>query len=226
MPEVSSIIQRALGKDYERLHPRIQRQYAITSGDGLMGRGTGVMTEVTRGWALMVPFLAIGARRLLLFPDTGKDVPFTVENYAYVDDLGRETITWTRTFQFEKPRRFDEYLVYSDKRKGLVVYAGSHQHLAVDLKAYVDDTGAFCIETARQVLYEFPIGIPFPGLFTGFAKVRESYDEELGRFEVDVTIDNKVFGHIFGYRGWFQHEHLPCETPPEHILPKRTEARD
>ena len=34
-------------------------------------------------------------------------VPITIENYAYVDRFWRETVTWDRTIQLAKVRRFD-----------------------------------------------------------------------------------------------------------------------
>lgn len=221
-----SVLQRAMGEEFDRLHPKLRRQYAIKSGEGVMGRGRGVMTEITHGRAFMLPFLGLGARRLLLFPETGTDVDFSVENYAYVDPLGRETLTWTRVFHFPKPRRFDEYLVYSPRRQGLVIYAGSHQHLAVDLIPSVDADGALCLQTGGQRLYEWPLGISFPRFFSGIAQVRESFSDLRDRYEIEVTIDNPVFGHIFGYKGWFQHEDEPCDGIPPHVLPKRTERRD
>ncbi|MGV3616740.1 MAG: DUF4166 domain-containing protein [Fimbriimonas sp.] len=222
----TSVMQAALGEDYERLHPMIRRQYAIVSGSGTMCRGQGQMFHVTRGAFYVLPFLHLGARRLILFPEAGKDIPFTVENYAFTDRLGRETLTWTRTFRVPRERRFDEYLIYSERRKGLVVYAGSHQHLAVDLQVSVDAEGALIFETGAQRLYEWPLAIHFPLLFSGTAKVRESYNDALGRFEIDVTIRNRLFGHIFGYSGWFNLEQLPCEEIPASALPVRTEARD
>lgn len=220
------VLLSALGREFEKLHPMLQRQYSITSEMGVAGKGSGIMNDVTHGAAYTIPFLHLGARRLLLFPETGKNVPFTVENYAYVDRLGRETLTWTRSFAFDKERRFDEYLTYSKRRGGLVVYAGSHQHLAVDLKAWVDQSGALCFATSGQRLYEFPIGIPFPRLLSGVAQVRESYDDEKERYEIEVSIDNRPFGHIFGYSGWFHHELHPCPEIPPSVLPRRTEVRD
>jgi hypothetical protein len=60
-------------------------------------------------------------------------VPFTIENYAYRDPLGRETVTWVRTFETTKRRRFDAYMIWSEQRGRIVDYLGTHQHLAVDL---------------------------------------------------------------------------------------------
>jgi hypothetical protein len=43
---MSSIYQRALGPDFERLHPRIQRRFGMSSADGIAQIGRGVMEEV------------------------------------------------------------------------------------------------------------------------------------------------------------------------------------
>ena len=47
-------------------------------------------------------------------------VPFTIENYAYRDRLGRETVTWVRTFETTKRRRFDANMIWSEGRQCIV----------------------------------------------------------------------------------------------------------
>ncbi len=183
-------MQMALGHNFERLHPMLQRQYGLTSQSAEMCQGAGVMDKVTRGRFYILPFLWLGAKRFILFPEKGTDIPFKIENYAYADAFGRETLTWTRTFKVPRDRRFDEYLVYSEGRQSAIVYAGSHQHLAVDIKCTVDSEGALCFETGAQRLYEFPLAIRFPLLLSGVAKIRESYNDALERFEIDVIIAN------------------------------------
>src|SRR5687768_18475172 len=110
---MTSIYQRALGSDFERLHPQIQRRFGFSSADGLASIGRGVMDEVWRGRFYTIPFLHLGTWRQIMFPETGRDIPFTVENYAFVDDFGRETVSWVRTFETPRIRRFDAYMVYS-----------------------------------------------------------------------------------------------------------------
>ncbi len=219
-------MQLALGSQYERMHPMLQKQYSITGGSGFCSTGAGVMSEITRGSRLMSPFLKLGAKRFVLFPEAGKDIPFSIDNFAFVDQLGRETITWTRKFQFETERRFDEYMIYNERLKRLVIYAGSHQHLAVDLETWVDEKGELWFKTGAQRIYEGPIAFRFPKLLSGVALVREAYNDELGAFEIDVQVTNRVFGHIFGYKGTFNLDQVPCSAIPAAALPKRVESRD
>ncbi|MEO7061721.1 MAG: DUF4166 domain-containing protein, partial [Lapillicoccus sp.] len=82
---MSSIFQQALGLDFDRLHPRLQQRFGFSSSDGTACIGTGTMDRVWRGRAGIGPFLHLGAMRNLLFPESGRGMPFTIENYAYRD---------------------------------------------------------------------------------------------------------------------------------------------
>src|SRR5919106_1164563 len=119
---MTSIYERAIGSDFDRLHPQIQRRFGFSSEDGLASIGRGVMDEVWRGRFYTVPFLHIGTWRQILFPETGRNIPFTVENYAFIDDFGRETVSWVRTFEMPRIRRFDAYMVYGERRRGILDY--------------------------------------------------------------------------------------------------------
>ena len=95
---MSSIYQRVLGADFHRLHPQIQRRFGFSSSDGIASIGSGVMDEIWKGRFYTQPFLHVGSWRRIMFPETGRNIPFTIENYAFVDQFGRETVSWIRTF--------------------------------------------------------------------------------------------------------------------------------
>jgi hypothetical protein len=221
-------LRRVLGESFDRIHPRIRAQYSLTSRDNAAWIGRGIMEEMRPGRFYTRPFLRIGALRRVMFPETGRDVPFTIANYAYVDSFGRETLTWTRMFELPTVRRFDETLIYSEKRSSLLVYAGTHQHLAVELAVSVSDDGSLCFRTGAQRIYEGRLAFRMPLLFSGVADVRESYSEARSRFEIDVRIENRVFGPIFGYRGWFHLERVSCAAAhiPAGVRPTREERRE
>lgn len=73
-----------------------------------------------------------------MFPEYGLNIPFTIQNYAYVDRFSRETVTWVRTFQTRKTRRFGATMIYSRQRGRIVGYLGTHHHLTVDIHLSVD----------------------------------------------------------------------------------------
>lgn len=189
------------------------------------------MAEVWRGPTWTLPFLHLGAWRHILIPVKGRDIAFTVENYPYVDRLGRESITFVRTFEVPSTRprraRFDATMVLDHERNTIVDYLGSHQHLATDLSLEVTEAGGLTIRSHEQRFYEGPIGFRFPRTFTGSAVLNERYDDATERFEIEVNVTNKRFGPLFGYRGSFE-----CTWPeigpsgvPAALLSLRKEAR-
>jgi hypothetical protein len=163
-----------------------------------------------------------------MFPETGLNIPFTIENYAFVDRFGRETMSWIRTFESTRTRRFDAYMIYSEASGRILDYLGSHEHLAVDIDLSVDEEGGLRLRSSGQRFYEGPIGFGFPMLFSGIADVREWYDEKARRFRIVVDVRNRTWGPLFGYRGSFEVEWLTVAggLVPAHILPSRQERRE
>lgn len=225
---MTSIYQQALGSEFHRLHPEIQRRFGFDSRDGVASVGRGVMDEVWRGRPYTLPFLYVGTWRRIMFPETGHDIPFTIENYAFVDTFGRETVSWIRTFESRRTRRFDAYMILSASRGRIVDYLGSHEHLAVDIDVSVDPRGGLHLRSGSQRFYEGLLGFRFPMLFTGIAEVHEWYDDAMGRFRIEVDVRNHRWGRLFGYRGAFDVEWLSVQPGaiPGHILPARQERRE
>lgn len=223
-----SIYERALGPDFERLHPHIQRRFGFSSADNIASIGRGVMEEVWRGRFYTLPFLYVGTWRRIMFPETGYNIPFSIENYAFVDRYGRETVTWIRTFHSGRTRQFDAYMIFSRERDRIVDYLGSHEHLAVDIELSVGEKGGLLLESGEQRFYEGPLAFRFPMLFSGVANVREWFDDDEQCYRISVNVHNRVWGPLFGYRGWFNVEWLDVEQKniPDRIFPCRQEARE
>jgi hypothetical protein len=225
---VSSIYRRALGSDFERLHPRIQQRFGFSSADRCAAIGRGTMEEIWHGALYTLPFLYVGSWRSIMFPESGRNVPFTIENYAYVDGLGRETVTWLRRFQTRRPRRFDAYMIYSEQRGRIVDYLGTHQHLAVDIDLSVDERGGLRLRSGDQRFYEGVIGFRFPLFFSGIAEVCEWFDDSISRYRISVEVRNRTWGRLFGYRGAFDVEwrSVAAEDVPAAVRPTREERRE
>ncbi|MGN8049005.1 DUF4166 domain-containing protein [Curtobacterium sp. 22159] len=222
---MSSVFEAALGADFRRLHPMMQRRFRVGLDAGEACTGRGVMRSIRRGPWWTVPFLQIGRLRNILVPDVGEDVPFTIENYPYRDPYGRETVTFVRTYETKPGRtaRFDATMVLVDGR--VLDYLGSHQHLAVDLDLAVDERGGLVLLSGAQRFYEGPIAFRFPMLFSGRATLHEWWSEDDQAFHVDLEVHNRVFGFLFGYRGTFTCEWTPATDAPERLKPRRTELR-
>ena len=159
---MTSIYQRALGSDFANLHPQIQRRFSLTSQTGLAAIGRGTMDRIWHGAPYTLPFLYIGTWRSIMFPEHGQNVPFTIQNYAYQDSLGRETVTWVRTFDARRQRRFDAYMIYAEDRGRVIDYLGTHQHLAVDIDLSVTPNGGLHLRSGQQRFYEGPVAFRFP----------------------------------------------------------------
>lgn len=222
---MTSVFEEALGADFRRLHPMMQRRFGVglDAAEACIGRG--VMSSIRRGPWWTVPFLQIGRLRNILVPDVGTDVPFTIENYPYRDRSGRETVTFVRTYTTKPGRtaRFDATMVLVEGR--VLDYLGSHQHLAVDLDLAVDERGGLVLRSDAQRFYEGPIAFRFPMLFSGRATLHEWWSDEDEAFHVDLEVHNRVFGFLFGYRGTFTCEWVPATDAPERLKPVRTELR-
>lgn len=227
---MASIFEIALGEDFRRLHPMMQKRFGVDVDAGYACVGTGTFAEVRRGAWWTVPFLRLGAFRNILFPHHGNNIPFVIENYPYIDGFGRPTLTFNRTLQLPggKKRRFDATMVHSRKRGAIVDYLGTHQHLATDLLLEVLPDGGLHLQTSGQRFYEGPVAFNFPAIGTGIADLYERYDEDRGVYTIQMQVRNPLFGFLFGYSGEFT-----CEFPstvgaelPAGLKPVREEERE
>ncbi len=224
---MSSIYRQVLGDEFQRLHPEIQRRFGFSSRDRIASIGTGVMDRVWRGRFYTLPFLAIGTWRNIMFPASGEWIPFRIENYAYRDSFGRETVTWIRRFQFPgKTRRFDATMIYSKRRGRIVDYLGNHQHLAVDIDISVAPNGGLELRSGEQRFYEGPVAFRFPMSFSGYANVCEWFDDDLQKFRIEVDVRNRIWGRLFGYTGSFDVEYVAVDQVPDDVKPLREEKRE
>lgn len=223
-----SIFATAMGPDFERLHPMMRKRFGVSVAGGRACIGRGVMDEVWHGPSWTLPFLRLGSWRNILVPVQGRDIPFMIENYPYVDSLGRETVSFNRTFEVPPRRaRFDAQMVLDPGRNQVVDFLGTHQHLATPLSFEVTPEGGLTIRSHDQVFQEGPLRFRFPDQLTGQAVLHERYDESIERFRIEVSVSNRRFGRLAGYRGTFT-----CTWPaigdegvPASVKPRREDPR-
>jgi Domain of unknown function (DUF4166) len=227
---MTSIFQSAMGADFDRLHPRLQRRFSVGLAGGEACVGRGMMNRVWHRGGWVRPFLALGATRHVLLPHADRDVPFVIENYPYEDSYGRETVTFGRTFLFPhaRPARWDATMIYSPARGCVVDYLGTHQHLATDLEFTADPDGSLVIRSTAHRFREGRVDVRVPHLIGADATVRESYDEAVDRFRIQVSVANRRFGPLFGYEGSFDVEYIDTteHAMPARLRPVREEARE
>lgn len=204
----ASIFRNALGSEFDRLHPQLQRRFGFSSQDRIACIGTGRMDRVWHGSPLVTPLLRLGSSCNILFPERGRDVAFSIANYAYLDGFGRETVTFVRTFQFTRPRRFDATMIASDRPGTVIDYLGTRQQLAVDLDFRVSPVGGLVITSGDQRVSALPGSPRCPAALTGRATVHEWFDDEADRFRISVRVTNPVVGPVIGYEGSFTAEYV------------------
>lgn len=225
---MTSIFRRAMGVDFERLHPQLRRRFSVGLATGEACTGRGVMDRIWHGGRWVKPFLALGGTRNILVPEEGRGVSFTIENVPYTDTFGRETVTFVRTFHLPgRVRRFDAQMVLSPKGDRVLDYLGTHQHLASDLRFRAEPDGSLLIRSGEHRFREGPVDVRVPGLIGGKAEVRESFDESSGRFRIRVRVVNRYAGPLFGYEGSFAASYADvgaCGVRPG-LRPVREEAR-
>lgn len=224
-----SIYKQYLGSDFEKLHPMMQKRFSISTASGLCMVGKGTMDRIWNGGLHTLPFLSLGTKRNIMFPESGNNIPFTIENYAYTDSYGRETVAWIRQFYFRNVlRNFDATMVLSHEDGRIIDYLGTKQHLAVDISMRVNSNGGLTILSGGQRFYEGGLAFRFPMLFSGTAEVNESYNESNDTFNISVKVSNKAFGPLFGYNGSFkaQFRQISPAQIPDYVKPLREESRE
>ncbi|UQX87247.1 DUF4166 domain-containing protein [Jatrophihabitans telluris] len=223
-----SIFRRALGPDFDRLQPELQRRFSLSSRDNLAELGTGVMTSMKRGRLAAVPVAIAGRSRRLELPGAATDVRFDLANYAYLDGFGRETFLYSRRFRFPaRVARFDDTMIYSESRTTIVNYLGSHQDIAAELRLSVTDDGGLRMQGGSQRIYLGRVKLALPGALAARAEVIERWDEAANRFTISVEIDSAA-GSLFAYRGWFTVNEVPMvpQDIPAGLRPDRERRGD
>ncbi|MFF8866955.1 DUF4166 domain-containing protein [Streptomyces sp. NPDC015139] len=225
---MTSMFETVMGAGFDRLHPRLRRRFSVGLASGEACTGRGVMDRVWHGPAFVKPFLALGATRNILVPEAGRDIPFVIENVPYTDGLGRETVSFVRTFELPgRSRRFDAQMVLGPRGDRILDYLGTHQHLASELHLRAEPDGSLLIRSGEHRFREGPVDVRVPELLGATAEVRESYDEDAGRFRIRVRVVNRFFGPLFGYEGSFTAAYTDVRTLGVRpgLRPVREEAR-
>ncbi|ESP89421.1 DUF4166 domain-containing protein [Candidatus Halobonum tyrrellensis] len=207
MATVTGLFERALGDDWDDLHPAIRERYGLTAGDGRTAVGRGVMDRVDRN-PLALPALWLGTLDDFLFPEAGTHVPFTVAAEAFVDDAGREALFLRRRFDTDPPREFVDTLRWNPERGCLADYFGHHGAVVADVHLGVEGD-ALALRVGDQWLRAGDRFLPLPGLLSARGTLRDRYDDDADEFRVEAEITTPILapvGPVFGYRGRFENE--------------------
>ncbi|KTG08412.1 hypothetical protein AUR64_19480 [Haloprofundus marisrubri] len=216
---MTGVYERALGDDADDLHPKVHERYALDVDDSVVCVGRGEM-DISRGTHVLPALYAMRSRNLL-FPEAGRDIPFTVTTVGFRDDAGHEALATIREFRFgPKRRRFDSLTVWDDENERLLDFLGTGGLVASELHPSVE-AGALVVEGGRQWLRRDDRYVSLPGPLAASVEVRDRYDEVDEKYHVDAVVENPLAGHILSYRGAFTQETETLETVPDGMRPTR-----
>ncbi|MBY6037129.1 DUF4166 domain-containing protein [Fictibacillus nanhaiensis] len=202
-----TIYKTLLGTDFDKLHPKLQKRYSIPVGKPFFASGT--MTKIESGASWLKPFLQLATRWQFLFPETGRNVPFTVKNTCRTLPTGEAEIYWERTFYFEKvTRHFNAFMTIDPKRRIVKDYLGEPSLFYSDLQFEVTPEGHQVIRSGRQRFILGPLEIPIPKMLEGVVTVEDGYDDAREVFTVQVHIHNRIVGKVMVYEGEYKEESL------------------
>ena len=197
-----SIYKKALGSDFENLHPMLQKRYDLHSGDFF--RAAGMMSTIKGGPRWLYPLFLLGTQWKLLFPEHGRRIPFSILNRARTAPNGEEQIHWERIFHFgQKIRYFNALMSLDEKRLVIKDYLGEPALLYSDLVFTVSNEGSLYIQSKDQRLVIGKFEVPLPTFLQGLATVREGYDDLRDVYTINVNVRNPLIGNVFSYEGEF-----------------------
>ncbi|MGH3521116.1 MAG: DUF4166 domain-containing protein [Haloechinothrix sp.] len=201
---MASIFQRAMGSDFERLHPKMRARLSTGLDRGATCVATGIMSRIWHGTPLLKPLLHLAAAERLLLPETGTDVPFTMENRPIRDAAGRDGLTYSRTFEMpRRNRRFDTVTILDPATNQLIDILGAHRLITAEWRLSVDARGGLVIRGGRQRIRLGSRYLPLPRFLSAETEIHDWYEDSSGRFRIDVRITHPRLGTILGYQGTF-----------------------
>ncbi|PPG31468.1 hypothetical protein C5E10_10935 [Pseudoclavibacter sp. RFBG4] len=242
-----SVSEAVLGDDFARLDAQLQRYFGPIPA-GHEGRGRGVYAWAGSRYRLLRPVLAWLAWRHILFPERGRDVPFTVVNRPE----GAEALSARREFEFSRVTRVMEDTMSVIRSPGarprLVDRLGRRRGLEVELDLSVEEGGLRMRSTRLALRLRVPrlpmrwvpwvrrvhgvrgvrgagtvsrirhLRIPLPRIVTMTLDERAHPDDD-GRQCVDVRLRAPLLGDVFRYLGEFDYGIVPVPAPEPVSLP-------
>lgn len=198
-----TIYQNLLGEDFKRLHPKLQIRYALPKNKPFYASGK--MNSIQTGARWLYPFLKLATRWKFLFPESGKDIPFTIKNTCRSLSSELDEVYWERTFFFDRVTRFfNAFMTIDSERKVVKDYLGEPSLFYSDLYFDVTSGGHLVIRSGVQRLVFGKLEIYIPSFLRGVVKVEEGYDDAREVFTIRVHIQNQIVGRLMAYEGEFK----------------------
>ena len=196
----ASVYERAVGPGIRSLPPVLRRYFGPVP-EGHVGVGEGVYEIVgSRYRRAAGALLRWSARHDVLFAESGRDIPFVVENRAAADG----TLRGMRWFGFPRATRVMRDTMHVDGGE-IVQRLGRRGGLEVCL-APCASTEGMLLRSRRLAWRVRGLRVPLPRI--AGVEVRETEDGN-GRQRVDVRMRMPLLGEVFRYSGTFVYRIVP-----------------
>lgn len=196
------IYEKLLGESFQRLHPKLQERYGLPLNEPF--QATGMMQTIETGSKLLHPFYRLATKFHFLFPESGRNVPFTLRNVCKQMDNGDYEVEWERAFYFgDKVRRFDALMTVDTERHIVKDYLGTPALFYSDLHFSVTKEGRLLIRSGLQRFVAKKFEMKIPPCLEGRVIVEEGYDDALQVYTIHVSIMNPLVGRLMLYAGQF-----------------------
>jgi hypothetical protein len=162
----------------------------------------GRMERVWRRGRWLWPFFWLASWSELLFPETGSDVPVTVDIRALKGPALRHL--WRRDFRFPsgRRRRFASRIEYDQRLRRVIEAIGPGRALAIAWDMRFEPPSTLHLDAAGWVLRLGPLHLRLPAWLLGSGRAVETAPAP-GMIRIDFTVSHPLLGDIFGYVGTF-----------------------
>jgi hypothetical protein len=177
-------------------------QYLFGPGERVVLEGT--MERVWRRGRWLWPFFWLASWPEMLFPETGLDVPVSVDIRAAKEPSLRHV--WRRDFRFPsgRRRRFTSRMDYDERLRRVIEVIGPAGILAIDWDMRFEPPSTLLLGAAGWVLRLGPLRLHLPGWLLGSGRAIETADlSRPGTIRIDFMVSHPLLGDVFGYVGEF-----------------------
>lgn len=202
---MDSPFETILAPHRDILPPALKAQYLTPVDAGRTVHFNGTSDRVWHRPRWLWPFFWALAWFDVIFPETGVNIPATMELTSARDRYGLPYQRWNRVFAFARPRRFNAVMAWDVQRRCVAEHFTSMQLLSMVWEISFHAPARLEIVTSTCHINLGPLQIPLQRFFHPHVRVVETaLDDET--IHVDLTMSHPFLGDIFGYSGTYKVE--------------------
>ena len=162
------------------------------------------MERVWRRGRWLWPFFWLASWSEMLFPETGSDVPVTVEIHGIESPTLRHV--WRRDFYFPsgRRRRFTSRMERDERIGRVIEVIGPGGTIAIAWEMRFEPPSILRLDAAGWVFRLGPWRLRLPAWLLGSGWAVETANlSRPGIIRIDFTVSHPLLGDVFGYAGEF-----------------------